>query len=129
MTLDRAVMAFAGCIVLVSLALAYLFSPYWLLLTTFAGAQSHSGVVHRLLSGRDRVQATRRRTGHGFQIGSGRRPRLDLDHGRGPRTGRKRQESEAWKGLEMDLAREDCMPRDCCSGRRDWRRSDGLRAS
>ena len=37
MTLDRAVMAFAGFIVLVSLALAYLFSPYWLLLTTFAG--------------------------------------------------------------------------------------------
>ncbi len=37
MTLDRAVMAFAGCIVLVSLALAHLFSPYWLLLTTFAG--------------------------------------------------------------------------------------------
>ena len=37
MTLDRAVMAFAGCVVLASLALAYLFSPYWLLLTTFAG--------------------------------------------------------------------------------------------
>ena len=37
MTLDRAVMAFAGCIVLVSLALAYLLSPYWLLLTAFAG--------------------------------------------------------------------------------------------
>lgn len=37
MTLDRAVMAFAGCIVLVSLALAYLVSPYWLLLTAFAG--------------------------------------------------------------------------------------------
>jgi hypothetical protein len=37
MTLDRAVMAFAGCVVLVSLALAYLFSPYWLLLTTFVG--------------------------------------------------------------------------------------------
>ena len=34
MTLDRAVMAFAGFIVLVSLALAYMFSPYWLLLTT-----------------------------------------------------------------------------------------------
>ena len=32
MTLDRAVMAFAGCIVLASLALAHLFSPYWLLL-------------------------------------------------------------------------------------------------
>ena len=38
MTLDRAVMAFAGCVVLASLALAYLFSPYWLLLTTFAGS-------------------------------------------------------------------------------------------
>jgi Protein of unknown function (DUF2892) len=37
MTLDRAVMAFAGCVVLVSLALAHLFSPYWLLLTAFAG--------------------------------------------------------------------------------------------
>ena len=37
MTLDRAVMAFAGCVVLVSLALAYLFSPDWLLLTTFVG--------------------------------------------------------------------------------------------
>ena len=37
MTLDRAVMAFAGCVVLVSLALAYLFGPYWLLLTAFAG--------------------------------------------------------------------------------------------
>ena len=30
-------MAFAGFIVLVSLALAYMFSPYWLLLTTLAG--------------------------------------------------------------------------------------------
>ncbi|MGB7975150.1 MAG: DUF2892 domain-containing protein [Roseiarcus sp.] len=37
MTLDRAVMAFAGCIVLMSLALADLFSPYWLLLTAFVG--------------------------------------------------------------------------------------------
>ncbi len=37
MTLDRAVMAFAGCIVLMGLALAHVFSPYWLLLTAFAG--------------------------------------------------------------------------------------------
>ena len=37
MTLDRAVIAFAGCVVLASLALAHLFSPYWLLLTAFAG--------------------------------------------------------------------------------------------
>lgn len=37
MNLDRAVLAFAGTVVLVSLALGYLVSPYWLLLTAFAG--------------------------------------------------------------------------------------------
>jgi Protein of unknown function (DUF2892) len=37
MTLDRMVMAFAGFVILVSLALAELFSPYWLLLTAFVG--------------------------------------------------------------------------------------------
>ena len=38
MTLDRAVMAFAGAMTLVSLALAYLVSPYWLLLAALVGA-------------------------------------------------------------------------------------------
>ena len=37
MTLDRAVLAFAGLVVLLSLALAHLFSPWWLLLAAFAG--------------------------------------------------------------------------------------------
>ena len=37
MNLDRAVLALAGLIVLVSLALGYWVSPYWLLLTAFAG--------------------------------------------------------------------------------------------
>jgi hypothetical protein len=37
MTLDRAVMTFAGCVVLVSLALGHFVSPWWLLLTAFAG--------------------------------------------------------------------------------------------
>lgn len=37
MNIDRAVLAFAGCVVLVSVALAYYVSPYWLLLTVFAG--------------------------------------------------------------------------------------------
>lgn len=37
MTLDRAVLAFAGFMVLLSLTLAQLFSPWWLLLTAFAG--------------------------------------------------------------------------------------------
>ena len=37
MTIDRAVMAFAGCVVLFSLALSHWLSPWWLLLTAFAG--------------------------------------------------------------------------------------------
>lgn len=37
MNLDRAVLAFAGLIVLASLALGYWVSPYWFLLTAFAG--------------------------------------------------------------------------------------------
>jgi len=37
MNIDRAVMAFAGSVVLVSLALGYMVSPYWFLLTAFVG--------------------------------------------------------------------------------------------
>ncbi|WP_040620503.1 YgaP family membrane protein [Rhodovulum sp. PH10] len=38
MTIDRAVLALAGTMVLVSAALAALVSPWWLLLTAFVGA-------------------------------------------------------------------------------------------
>jgi hypothetical protein len=37
MNIDRAVLAFAGIVVLASLALAWYVSLYWLLLTAFAG--------------------------------------------------------------------------------------------
>ena len=37
MSVDRAVMAFAGFVVLASLALGYFVSPWWFLLTAFAG--------------------------------------------------------------------------------------------
>jgi len=37
MSLERAVMAFAGTMVLVSLALTYFLSPWWMLLTAFVG--------------------------------------------------------------------------------------------
>jgi hypothetical protein len=37
MNLDKAVVSFAGIMVLLSLALAQLFNPYWLLLTVFVG--------------------------------------------------------------------------------------------
>jgi hypothetical protein len=38
MTIDRAVMAFAGAVVLLSLALGHFVSPWWLFLTAFVGA-------------------------------------------------------------------------------------------
>jgi hypothetical protein len=38
MNVDRAVLAFAGVIILVSLLLALYVSPYWLWLTAFVGA-------------------------------------------------------------------------------------------
>ncbi len=38
MTIDRAVLAFAGIMVLVSVALVYWVSPWWLLFTAFIGA-------------------------------------------------------------------------------------------
>jgi hypothetical protein len=37
MTIDRAVMAFAGGMILLSLALSQIMSPYWLLFTAFVG--------------------------------------------------------------------------------------------
>ena len=37
MNLDRAVMAFAGVMILASAALVYFVSPWWLLLTAFVG--------------------------------------------------------------------------------------------
>lgn len=38
MSIDRIVMAFAGTVVLLSLALSHLHSPQWLWLTAFVGA-------------------------------------------------------------------------------------------
>ena len=37
MNIDRAVMAFAGLMILASVSLAVFVSPYWLLLTAFVG--------------------------------------------------------------------------------------------
>lgn len=37
MNLDRAIFAFAGIMVLLSVALTYFFSPWWMLLTAFIG--------------------------------------------------------------------------------------------
>ena len=37
MSIDRMVLAFAGLMILLSLVLSYLLSPYWLLLAAFVG--------------------------------------------------------------------------------------------
>jgi hypothetical protein len=38
MNIERVVLAFAGSVILLSVALAHFFSPWWLLLTLFVGA-------------------------------------------------------------------------------------------
>ena len=38
MSIDRIVLAFAGTMIILSVALSFMFSPYWLLLTLFVGA-------------------------------------------------------------------------------------------
>ncbi|MBL0162075.1 MAG: DUF2892 domain-containing protein [Xanthomonadales bacterium] len=38
MNIDRLVLAFAGSVILLSVALAHFVSPYWLLVTLFVGA-------------------------------------------------------------------------------------------
>ena len=62
MSIDRAVMAFAGGLVLFSLALAITLSPLWLWLTAFVGANLLHG-VHGLLPGGDTVPEARREAG------------------------------------------------------------------
>jgi hypothetical protein len=59
MTLDQSVLRFAGFVVLLSLALAWAVSPYWLWRAAFAGA-TDPGAVHRVLPGGDGFQALRR---------------------------------------------------------------------
>ena len=38
MSIDRLVMAFAGAMILISILLSLVFSPYWLFFTAFVGA-------------------------------------------------------------------------------------------
>ncbi|GBD43597.1 hypothetical protein HRbin40_01073 [bacterium HR40] len=45
MTVDRAVMLFAGLVILASVALALVHSPWWLLLTAFVGANMAQAAI------------------------------------------------------------------------------------
>jgi hypothetical protein len=45
MNVDKAVLAFAGCVILLSVTLAHFVSPWWLLLTAFAGANMLQSAV------------------------------------------------------------------------------------
>ena len=81
MNLDRAVLAFAGLVVLISLALGYWVSPYWFLLTAFAGLnwrQPVSAKLYRFLSGRTGLQGYRHTERQRLQITS---ERFEFDLG------------------------------------------------
>ena len=56
-TIDNAVFSFAGVVVLAGLALGWFVSPWWFLLTAFAGLNMRQGGLYRLLPGGNDVQA------------------------------------------------------------------------
>ncbi len=60
MTLDRAVMAFAGCVVLLGVVLSLTVHPWWIALTAFAGLNMMYGAV----AGRVREIATLQAIGY-----------------------------------------------------------------
>ena len=64
MSIDRIVLAFAGTVILVSLLLSHLHSPYWLLLTTFVGLN----LVHWVLPAGDGSQIGGRAPGRGVSL-------------------------------------------------------------
>ena len=45
MNIDKAVLMFAGFVVLLGLALGYMVSPYWYLLTAFAGLNMFQAAI------------------------------------------------------------------------------------
>ncbi len=81
MSIDRAVMAFAGVMILASLVLSQLHSPYWLLFTAFVGLNLRAGVLHRLLPGGDRLQAAGLSRRHRLLLSGGHKRSRVQDHG------------------------------------------------
>ena len=70
MTIDRAVLAFAGLVVLVSLGLAQFHSPMWLMLDGLGRSEPDSGLVYGLLPGRSAFQTIGRQGGSGLPMTS-----------------------------------------------------------
>jgi hypothetical protein len=67
MTLDRMVLAFAGVVVLAGLALGWFVSPWWLLLTAFAGANMIQAAITGFCPAAMLFKALGVRPGHAFQ--------------------------------------------------------------
>jgi hypothetical protein len=67
MTIDRAVLCFAGFMVLLSALLVWLFSPWWLLLTAFVGANMMQASVTGFCPAAMIFKALGARSGVAFQ--------------------------------------------------------------
>ena len=59
MTVNEALRAMAGIVVLVTLALGYWVSPYWYLFTAFVGPQPAAVRVHEMVPGDDDLPQAR----------------------------------------------------------------------
>jgi hypothetical protein len=67
MTIDRAVLAFADCMVLVSALLTWLVSPWWLLLIGFVGLNMIQSSITGFCPGAMVFKALGARPGTAFQ--------------------------------------------------------------
>ena len=108
MTIDRAVLCFAGFMVLLSALLVWLFSPWWLLLTAFVGAEHDAGERHWLLPGRDDIQGAGRQAGRSVPISTARNFSPSLK-------GRERSSGQAASQLDGDRTWMSLSSRACSS--------------
>jgi len=67
MTIDRIVMAFAGAVILVSLALSQMHSAWWLVVTAFVGANLFQAAFTRFCPLAIALKWFGRRPGAAFQ--------------------------------------------------------------
>jgi hypothetical protein len=66
MNIDKIIFGFAGSLILISVALAWLLSPYWLILTAFVGANLLQSSITGFCPAALILKKVGMRSGHAF---------------------------------------------------------------
>ena len=146
MSVDRMVLAFAGCVVLLGVALAHFVNPWWIVPVDLRRSQHDPGRLHRLLPGGHGVQEAGRQARRRFPVtAAARRSRpwafgRDLPSGygdarcRSPRRSRwPRSQIRPWRNprrrrmrpiARLSEARAGRLPTVVLSGQSGWGTTD-----